>query len=145
MMLQTSIALSIILGFLSSEFLGLTAGGLITPGYLAFYVEQPYRIITTMALAIATYALVRLMSRFVILYGRRRFMATVLISLIATWFFEKSFYYASAIAQDMRIIGYIIPGLIANDMLRQGIIKTAGMALLIALIIRLILLSGLLT
>ena len=38
-MLQQAIGLSIILGFLSTELLGLFTGGLISAGYLAFYVE----------------------------------------------------------------------------------------------------------
>jgi len=37
----------------------------------------------------------------------------------------------------MRIVGYIIPGLIANDMLRQGAAKTIAMTLIAAALIRL--------
>ena len=44
-MLQQAIGLSIIMGFLSTELLGLFPGGLSAAGYLAFYVEQPYRIL----------------------------------------------------------------------------------------------------
>lgn len=141
-MLQQAIGLSIILGFLSSEFFGLYAGGLITSGYLAFYVEQPYRIATTILLSVVTYFLTKLLQRFIIIYGRRRFMVTVIISLILTWVIEQCYYYV-AIPQDLRIIGYIIPGLLANDMLRQGIPKTLIMTLLFAFVIRLLLMVGL--
>ncbi|HWR12263.1 MAG TPA: poly-gamma-glutamate biosynthesis protein PgsC [Rectinemataceae bacterium] len=137
-MLQESIGLSIILGFLASEFLGLSAGGLVSPGYLAFYLEQPLRLLSTMGLAIIIYFLVRILQRFMIIYGRRRFMAAVLLSLIGTWVFERVFFYADAIGEDIRVIGYIIPGLIANDMLKQGVAKTAAMVLLVAVIVRLV-------
>jgi len=112
-MLQESIGLSIILSFLAGEFLGISAGGLVSPGYLAFFLDQPLRLLSTMALAAAIFLGVRLMQRFMILHGRRRFMATVLMSLAGTWILEQLFFYANAMNQDIRIIGYIIPGLIA--------------------------------
>ncbi|PKL06348.1 MAG: poly-gamma-glutamate biosynthesis protein PgsC, partial [Spirochaetae bacterium HGW-Spirochaetae-9] len=71
--------------------------------------------------------------------GRRRFMAAVLLGLIGTWTIEQLFFYAGDISQDLRIIGYIIPGLIANDMLRQGIVKTTALTITVAVLVRLIL------
>jgi len=139
-MLHESIALSIILGFLSSEFLGVSAGGLVSPGYLAFFLEQPLRIVSTLALALCTYAVVRLLQRWLILYGRRRFMAAVLISIIGAWWVEKLFFYTNMIPQDMRIIGYVIPGLIANDMTKQGPFKTIAMTMVITVLVRCLLL-----
>jgi len=137
-MLQESIGLSIILGFLSSEFLGISAGGLISPGYLAFYLEQPLRLLSTMVLAILIFLLIRLLQRFMIIFGRRRFMAAVLLSLAGTWIFEQAFFYVDWLSQDIRIIGYIVPGLIANEMLKQGVAKTIAMVLLAAIVIRLV-------
>ena len=142
-MLQESIGLSIILSFLAGEFLGISAGGLVSPGYLAFFLDQPLRLLSTMALAAAIFLGVRLMQRFMILHGRRRFMATVLMSLAGTWILEQLFFYANAMNQDIRIIGYIIPGLIANDMLRQGVLKTTLMTLLVAVLVRLIVMLAL--
>jgi poly-gamma-glutamate biosynthesis protein PgsC/CapC len=138
-MLQESIGLSIIFSFLASEFLGISAGGLVSPGYLAFFLEQPLRILSTISLALLIFFAIRLMQRFVIVYGRRRFMAAVLLSLAGTWIFEQLFFFANGMDQDIRIIGYIIPGLIANDMLRQGAIKTIILSLLVAIVVRLIL------
>lgn len=40
------------------------------------------------------------------------------------------------------MIGYIIPGLLANDMCKQGIWRTVLMVLVCALLIRLILTAG---
>jgi len=142
-MLQESIGLSIILSFLAGEFLGISAGGLVSPGYLAFFLDQPLRLLSTMALAAAIFLGVRLMQRFMILHGRRRFMATVLMGLAGTWILEQLFFYANAMNQDIRIIGYIIPGLIANDMLRQGVLKTTLMTLLVAVLVRLIVMLAL--
>ena len=141
-MLQQAIGLSIIMGFLSTELLGLFTGGLISAGYLAFYVEQPYRILATLALSLVVYAATQLVSRAVILYGRRRFMLTVILGILLGWLYESHSYYISGISQDLRVIGYIIPGLLANDMCKQGIWRTVLMVLVCALLIRLILTAG---
>jgi len=142
-MLQESIGLSVIFGFLASEFLGISAGGLVSPGYLAFFLEQPLRLLSTIILSSAIFLGLRVMQRFMIIYGKRRFMAAVLMSLAGTWIFEQLFFYANAINQDIRIVGYIVPGLIANDMLKQGPIKTIVMVLLVAVVVRLILMLAL--
>ena len=141
-MLQQAIGLSIIMGFLSTELLGLFTGGLISAGYLAFYVEQPYRILATLALSLVVYGLTLLIGRAVILYGRRRFMLTVILGILLGWLSESHSYYISGISQDLRVIGYIIPGLLANDMCKQGIWRTVLMVLVCALLIRLILTAG---
>lgn len=141
-MLQQAIGLSIIMGFLSTELLGLFTGGLISAGYLAFYVEQPYRILSTLALALVVYGLTLLIGRAVILYGRRRFMLTVILGILLGWLYESQAYYLSGISQDLRVIGYIIPGLLANDMCKQGIWRTVLMVLVCTLLIRLILTAG---
>ena len=143
-MLHTAVALSVILGFASVEFLGLLSGGIVSAGYLAFYLEQPFRILSTLLLAMAVCALVKLLQNFMILYGRRRFMVTILLSIILSTVIEGSFILTSGIAQDLRMIGYIIPGLIANDMEKQGIFKTLVMVLVISLVIYLILHLGVL-
>ncbi|MCF0261909.1 MAG: hypothetical protein HUK23_03235, partial [Sphaerochaetaceae bacterium] len=46
-MLQIAVSLSVILGFLSSELLGIASGGLISAGYLAFFFSSPLRIVST--------------------------------------------------------------------------------------------------
>lgn len=138
-MLPESIGLSVILGFLASEFLGVSAGGLVAPGYLAFFLDEPLRLAATLVLSMAIYAVMRLLYRFVIIYGKRRFMATMLLSILGTWAFERLFFSSHLLAQDIRTIGYIIPGLIANDMLKQGVVKTIVAALLCAAAVHFIL------
>ena len=140
-MLQEAIGLSVVLGFLSSEFLGLSAGGLVSPGYLAFFLEQPLRIASTVGLSFLIFLAVRLLQRFVIIYGKRRFMATVLLSILGAWGIERLFFFANVLSQDMRIVGYIIPGLIANDMLKQGAAKTIAATLIAAVVVRLVMLA----
>lgn len=141
-MLQQAIGLSIILGFISTELLGLFTGGLVSAGYLAFFLEQPYRVASTLLLSLAVYGLTKLIGKAVILYGRRRFMLTVILGILLGWVYESHAYYLNGISQDLRIIGYMIPGLLANDMCKQGVWRTVLMAMVCALLIRLILTVG---
>ncbi len=141
-MLQQAIVLSVLLSFCSAEFLGLLSGGLVSAGYLAFYLEEPYRLASTLLLAVAVFGLYKLAGRFVILYGRRRFMFTVIAGILLGWLFERLAYTLSFIPQDTRIIGYIIPGLMANDMVKQGIVKTVLAVLVCALIVRFLMTIG---
>ena len=141
-MLQQAIGLSIILGFISTELLGLFTGGLVSAGYLAFFLEQPYRVASTLVLSLVVYGLMKLIGKAVILYGRRRFMLTVILGILLGWIYESHAYYLNGISQDLRIIGYMIPGLLANDMCKQGVWRTVLMAMVCALLIRLILTVG---
>ena len=141
-MLQQAIGLSIILGFISTELLGLFTGGLVSAGYLAFFLEQPYRVASTLVLSLVVYGLTKLIGKAVILYGRRRFMLTVILGILLGWVYESHAYYLNGISQDLRIIGYMIPGLRANDMCKQGAWRTVLMAMVCALLIRLILTVG---
>lgn len=141
-MLQLAIVLSVLLGFCSVEFIGILTGGLISSGYLAFYLEEPYRLVSTLILAIIVYGGYRLAGKFIILFGRRRFMFVVVTGILLGWLYERFSYSLSFIPQDTRIIGYIIPGLLANDMVKQGVIKTILAALVCAFLIRFLLTIG---
>jgi hypothetical protein len=44
------------------------------------------------------------------------------------------------LGSDLRTIGYVIPGLIANDMYKQGVVKTILAVGVVSLFVRLILL-----
>ena len=138
-MIGTSVTLGIILSFLFSEFTGLLAGGLVSPGYLALYMDQPFRVLTTLAVAGLTLAAVKLASLRLILFGRRRFMAMVLTGMLIGWLLGRVVSWTPGAGQEIRVIGYIIPGLIANDASKQGFVKTAAATVITAGIIRLIL------
>lgn len=137
-MYDMAIALSVVCGFGLYEAFGLLAGGMVSAGYLCLYLEQPWRIVTTLFLSILVYGLVRIVSRFVILYGRRRFMLVILSSLIFAWAIERFLLGIALIPQDIRIIGHVVPGLIANDMYKQGIGRTLLGLLVSASVVRLI-------
>lgn len=118
-MYQVVLTLSIVLGCLYSELTGLATGGLVSAGYLAMNLFSPGRIAATLVAALATYLCMLLIQRFLIVYGRRRFVFCVLIGMVFAWLSRSV-----PVSLDLRVIGLVVPGLIANDMVRQGPLKT---------------------
>ena len=51
-MAEISIGLGIFLSLILSESLGVTAGGIIVPGYIALYLHQPMQEVATFLVAI---------------------------------------------------------------------------------------------
>ncbi len=141
-MIQTAVFLSLVAGFLSHEFLGIYTGGLVSGGYLALNMAQPLRLASTYAASVLVFLLMRLLSRHVILFGYRRFMASILTGFLLISLFETLMPLLTGISQDIRVIGYIIPGLIASDMLRQGVWKTMLASLLSAALVRAVMMLG---
>jgi len=142
-MLYKTIAMSVVLGFIFSEFLGIATGGLVSAGYLAFFMGSPLRVASTLAVAVLIYLITRLLQKWVIIYGKRRFMTVILLSIILTSVVDQMTR-SGMTGLDIRMVGFIIPGLIANDMLRQGVVKTLAATCIVAIVIRLVMLTGIL-
>lgn len=138
---QIAIGLSIILGFLFSEFLGLACGGMISAGYLALFIESPLRLVFTVCCALLVYLIVIIIQKFAIIYGRRRFALCVLLGFCLTFLWSKIIPNLN-INIDIRIVGFIIPGLIANGMVKQGIVRTVIALAVTTILVKLILLLG---
>ena len=141
-MLFSTVALSVILSFLVTELTGLLTGGMVSAGYLAFYFSEPMRILSTFLLSALIALILRLSREFLILYGRRRFMLSILLSILFVYALEKAYFIMSPLSLDLRVIGYIIPGLIANDMEKQGIIKTSLALIIVTALVKLLSILG---
>ena len=140
-MVELAIALGIAFNLLFTEAFGFTSAGLVVPGYLALYLDQPTRLLATLLLALATWAVVRHgLSRMVVLYGRRRLGVTVLVGFVLNGLLNWLLQSLPPQSLDLRIIGYIVPGIIANEALSQGVVPTFATTLLIAALVRLALL-----
>lgn len=140
-MYDLSLGLSVLFSLLVYEGFGLLTGGMISSGYLSLYLDQPFRIITTLLLACAVCGLGRLLSCFMLFFGRRRFFFMLLAGMLLTWLAEKYLLVHLPLVQDLRIIGRLIPGLIANDMYRQGVVRTTLAVVLSAVLVRLCILA----
>jgi gamma-polyglutamate biosynthesis protein CapC len=98
----------------------LSPGGMITPGWLALTLVENYRLAAVVVLMTAlTYGATRILQRVVILYGKRLFAAVVLIGVVL----QTGLYII--IQRDVpfvfahQTLGFIVPGLIAYQLVRQ--------------------------
>lgn len=139
-MVELAIALGIAVNLLLTELVGVTAAGLVVPGYLALHFDQPARLAATFAVALATWAVVRYgLTRLVVLYGRRRLAAAVLTGFLLNALAEHLLMALPVQPLDLRVIGHIVPGLIASEALSQRFLPTMAMTLLVAAIVRVLL------
>ncbi len=139
-LLATAIGLGLAVSLLFSEFLGLAPGGMVVPGYLALYLTQAVPLLSTLMISLLSYLILRLLSTFLIIYGRRRTVVTVLIAYILGMSLNNIEIFTDTLSnQSLTIIGYIIPGLMAIWYDRQGIVETLATLAIVSVIVRLIL------
>ena len=139
-MIYQAIGIGIVVSFAFYEIVGLSPGGIVVPGYIALFLDQPVRILVTLLVALLTYFAVNMLSNYIILYGRRRFLAMILVGFILKWLIEGLIIKIPISGIELQSIGYIIPGLIANEMRRQGIFPTLYSLAIVSVIVRLMLL-----
>jgi gamma-polyglutamate biosynthesis protein CapC len=118
-MTYETLLIGLVLALLYAEATGLSPGGLVVPGYMALFLDQPLRILGTVAVAGLTVLAFRLLSRYLILFGRRRFVFMILFGavLAQSWALFLPRYFPGSI--ELRVIGWVIPGLLASSLERQ--------------------------
>lgn len=164
-LLALSIGVGLVVSLLFSELFGLAAGGLVVPGYIALHLTNPLDVGVTLAAALLTFFLVRVASTFVIVYGRRRTALMILVGYAAGVLLDAALLAvleagpdgvtpllattvqdsAGLVVQGGRevieagVIGYIVPGLIAIWLDRQGVVPTISALATSAVVVRLVL------
>lgn len=141
-MLYQAIGLGLLVSLVFTEILGLAAGGLVVPGYIALYLDQPLRILGTIIAALITYGSVKFLGRFILLYGRRTMVFCVLAGFLFGYLTRYFMVFNAAVdlgvdAALLQSVGYIIPGLIAYWMMRQGVVETLCTMFMAAFLVRL--------
>ena len=121
------IGIGMVLSLLATETLGVTAGGIIVPGYIAMHMnlENFSMIVATFGISIITFLIIKVLSNFILIYGKRRLVLALLLGFILGYFTRSENNILSGLMEtDFIVIGNIIPGLIANWMDRQGVLRT---------------------
>ena len=103
-----------------AELTGLSPAGLIVPGYIALSMQTPHRVVYTLAVAVAAWGCARLLSRWMILYGRRRFAVLVLLAFAI----DTAVSSLGLLPYDPGLIGVLVPGIMAQEMEKQGLVKS---------------------
>src|SRR5262245_11811900 len=127
--------------FLVGELFGATPG-MVVPGYVSLQIDHPERILGTILVALGVVLVVRAISRFTLLHGRRRFLIMVTIGFAMGIAFQEVLMtdIAGSSAQH-REVGTIVPGLLASSMDRQGVIVTTATLLIAAIVVRLLVIA----
>ena len=135
-----SVGIGLLLSLIFTETLGLAAGGMVVPGYVALMLHHPLRIVGTIIVSLLTFLTIKILSNYMFIYGRRRTVLVILVGFLFGWMSrELLIIQTNYLTLELQTIGLIIPGLIANWMERQGVIKTISTMIIAAIIIRLIL------
>ena len=136
-LVSLSIGLGLVISLVFSELLGLTAGGMVVPGYVALYLDRPLMVVITLIVSYLTYLIVHLLSAVTIIYGRRRTVLMILVGFgmgaLLRSFGSLELPMATI---DLTIVGYIIPGLIAIWIDRQGLVESLSALIVASAVVR---------
>ncbi|HET6858328.1 MAG TPA: poly-gamma-glutamate biosynthesis protein PgsC/CapC [Streptomyces sp.] len=98
----------------------LSPGGMITPGWLALtLVEDLQRAAMVVGVTVLTYVTTLLVQRLVILYGKRLFSTVVLIGVLLQATVMIVLQLEFPLMYTNQTLGFIVPGLIAYQLVRQ--------------------------
>ena len=114
------VLVGVAVSLLFSELTGLSPAGLVVPGYIALSLQTPRRVIYTLLIAMLAWGVARLLERWVILYGRRRFAVLILLSFVI----NEVIVGVGPLPYDPGMIGVLVPGIIANEVEKQGVLKS---------------------
>jgi len=138
LLIAEAIGLGLVASLLFTEAIGFAAGGFVVPGYIALYLDRPFQILGTILAALVTYVCLRLAGRFLLIYGRRCLVLAVLLGFIFGALTSRiPTLGLSSLEGALSAIGFIIPGLLAYWMTRQGIVRTLAAMGVASVLVRL--------
>jgi poly-gamma-glutamate biosynthesis protein PgsC/CapC len=126
--------IGLIIAVIYVEIMDIYPGGIIVPGYVALYLDEPLRVLATILIALLSLYTYKILSRFLILFGKRRFVMIVILGGLwaQLWFILLPHFFADPLG--LRAIGWIIPGLLANNLEKQKILPTLASMIIVAIV-----------
>jgi gamma-polyglutamate biosynthesis protein CapC len=123
-MIYETFFIGLVLAVIYIELFDIYPGGLIVPAYIALYLNIPVKVVATLIVAFLALFTYKLFSRYLVLFGKRRFAFLVILGAFwaQVWFliWPELFPYPVGV----RAVGLVIPGLLANNLERQRYIPT---------------------
>ena len=80
-MVEIAIGIGIVLSLILTETVGVTAGGGIVPGYIALYLHEPMKVVSTFGVSLIVFVIVWSLSKFMMIYGKRRLVLCLLLQV----------------------------------------------------------------
>ena len=138
MILTEAVGLGLLLSLYLSEVLGFVAGGLVVPGYFVVISSKPYMLLATIIASLLALGVLKLVSHWALVYGRRRLFLAVVLGYIFAELSRLIFYIApNEFVMQLQAFGFILPGLLAYWMDKQGIFPALGMLSVVVTLVRL--------
>lgn len=138
--LYFSLFVGVVLSLIFAEKFGINPAGLVVPGYLALIFDQPIMLLSVLIISCLTYFIVSNgISKWVILYGRRKFAAMILTGMVIKFIFDLLYPLTPFEMVEVSGIGVVIPGIIANTIQKQGVVITLSTTMLLTVITYIIL------
>lgn len=133
-MIYETFFIGLLLAVFYVEIMDIYPGGIIVPAYIALYLDQPLRVLATVFIAILSLLTYRFLSRFFILFGRRRFVMLLLLGALWGQLFFLIIPHVFEGAMELRMIGWVIPGLLANNCEKQRFLETLASLSVVAVL-----------
>jgi poly-gamma-glutamate biosynthesis protein PgsC/CapC len=139
------IALGLVFSLICYLTTNLSPGGMITPGWLALtLVTDIQRAGLVLAVTALTYGATKALQKLVILYGKRLFAAVVLTAVVLQTTLMLLLQQQFPLLYTSQTLGYIVPGLIAYQLVRQPKMVTVISTSAVTLATYVVLAAGLL-
>lgn len=131
--LYVAIILGLTLSLLFSEKFGINPGGLIVPGYLALSMDSLESLLIIFIMSMIIYMIVNFaISKIIIIYGRRRFLAAIVVGICLKITLDFMIPQLSIGVNALTGVGIIVPALIAHTFYKQGVklttVSTVGLS-----------------
>jgi poly-gamma-glutamate biosynthesis protein PgsC/CapC len=141
-----ALAIGLVFSLLCYLTTNLSPGGMITPGWLALTLVEDYRRAgLIVAVTVVTWGLTLLLRKVVILYGKRLFAAVVLIGVVLQTTLFLLVQQEVPLLFTHQTLGFVVPGLIAYQLIRQPIRATAAATGIVVGATYVTMISGILT
>jgi poly-gamma-glutamate biosynthesis protein PgsC/CapC len=109
---------------------GFKAGGFVGAAYLSLILARPVQVVYCLVLSLLTYLITtRVLMPSLILFGRRKSATMLLVGTMLSWgtlLLQEQAFGSTTLPwsfQSLELIGMIVPGLLANDAERFGVLR----------------------
>lgn len=144
--MMVAVGVGLVVSLIFSELFGLAAGGMVVPGFIAVALGRPFDVVLTLVAAGLTYLIVHALGTFIIIYGRRRTVLMILVGYLVRILMDfipfvelSSIEFLATGDANFAVVGYILPGLVAIWMDRQGWLETLCALVTASVAIRMVL------
>jgi len=121
----------IVIALLIEEWTGISPGGIVSAAFIALMLDTPVILLLTAIATAGAFGAVLAAERVMLLHGRRRFAFAVIAGATIKSLLLLVYTDISIDQSPMLLLGFVIPGVVADSCIKQGATKALS-ALLFA-------------